>query len=162
MSKQRDIDAGDTLASVETRSAKKARLAAVLDRGFTNYRLGLNYLAENQHGEWVRNDPTEIARLHALGFEVYKGEVDTSLGLKKESDGTVRVGDVILMVTDKETKALLDEVQQDRINRIHGIGTEQIEEKSFSSQVNGGIKSINESRIEEADASHILSAIKEN
>ena len=162
MSTQREVEAGDTLAVVETKSAKKARLAEVLDRGFISYRLNLDYLDKSIHGEWARNDPNEIARLNALGFSPYKGEVDPNLGLKKEADGTYRVGDVILMCTDKETKELLDEIKADRIKKLHGTKPQQAEEQGFNKEIDYGIKPIHDSRIEEVGADQILSAIKES
>lgn len=157
MSEKRAVEAGDTLAQ-ETKAQKKARLAAVLDRGIVTANLDTSFLPEGQHGEWIRYDSNEIARMKALGFDTYKGNHPNTL--HSAADGTVRVGDVILMTTSKEQKELIDEVERERLNRIHGKTDSQIEERSFVQQVDGGIKPLIESRIEEADADHILSATK--
>lgn len=158
MSEQREVEAGDLLSIPETKAQKKARLAAVLDRGFVNYRLQTDrILPKDTYGQWVRNDANEIANYEALGFEVYKGD-----GGNKAQDGTHRVGDVILMYTSKEQKELLDEVQRDKYNRVHGLRTSQIEEENFKRNVReDGITPVVESRVEEVDGQTISKALKE-
>jgi hypothetical protein len=158
MSDQRELEGGDLLKIVPTKSDKKARLAAVLDRGIVTANLDTSFLPADLHGEWIRYDSNEVARMKALGFSVYSGSHPNAL--HSASDGTVRVGDVILMTTDKETKAIIDEVQQDRMNKIHGKGSAQIEERTFSQAVDGGIQPLIESRIEEVGADHIASATR--
>lgn len=157
MAEQRDVEAGDLLkVPTETKQQKKARLAAVLDRGFVNYRLRTDNLPPETVGQWVRNEPNEIANYEALGFEVWK-EGDQKADSK---DGTRRVGDVILMVTSAEHKQLLDEIQQDKFNRAHGLRGEQVEEKSFrEGQFDRDITPVIESRVSEVSGVEINAAI---
>jgi hypothetical protein len=158
MSEPREVDAGDAAVSPISRAEKKARLAAVLDRGYINYALDTGFVDPSKHAEWVRYDTIIIAEMKAKGFEIYHGTHPNAL--HSAADGTIRVGDTILMVTTKEQKELLDEILQDRINKIHGIKGTQIEEATFTKAVDGGIVPINRSTVEEVDADQIAALTK--
>jgi hypothetical protein len=136
MSEEREVltNSGTEKAErTETKSERKARLAAVLERGYLSERLQVP-LPDNMYGEWVPKDHAEITRKELLGFRV-----DQQYGLKQSlhSDGTpiTQIGDVVFMVTSRENKELLDEIRNEQYERRHGkIGaTEhktQDEEKS--------------------------------
>lgn len=141
MSKERDVisvgtdsASEDTVAELSkmTRAEKKARLAYVLDRGVIHDRLAVK-LPSNLHGEWIRNDPLEIHRMHMLGFRV-----DTEYAASRaiNSDGTPgnQVGDVIFMICEKETKELIDEVRNEQTLRANRDPKAGKEEKEFAAQ----------------------------
>jgi len=138
---------------------RRARIASVLERGFINYKLDLSWLKERGlAGQFVRNDPNAIAGLEALDFEVYKGE--NVPNIHNAADGTIRVGDTILMVTSPEN---MDDIRyvQDQLIKARHNSDKQIEEKSFVDGVEPGLTPIIESRVEEANADHISAAINE-
>lgn len=101
-----------------TKAEKKARLASVLERGLTIDRLKVD-LPPDLYGEWVPNDESEISRMQLMGFEV-----DTTYAPKRalhgSGSGEARVSDVIFMVTNAETKALIDEIRKDKFIETHG------------------------------------------
>jgi len=99
------------------RGELKAKLSAILDRGIVQDRLHVD-LPDDLHGEWVRNDPLEIRRLEALGFQI-----DNEYAVKRaiHTDGTnsAIVGDVVHMTCPKEVKETIDEIRKDRMIREH-------------------------------------------
>lgn len=144
-----------------TVAEKKARLAAVLERGHVNYALKVD-LPPEVVGQWVRNNPNDIAAAEALGFKV-----DTQYApgrkLHGSADGTSRVGDVVHMIIPKDDRDLIGEVLQDRINRVHGLkGHKQIEDSMLDANLQKiGVPAIGESVVQEADANHIIAATQE-
>lgn len=101
-----------------SRDEKKARLARVLERGFVPDRLIVD-LPNNLYGEWVPDDPVEIARLESMGFHV-DTEYSTAKSLHSTGAKQGRVGDAIFMVCDSETKEIIDEIRREQYNRAYG------------------------------------------
>lgn len=155
MSTQREVDAGDTLAIPETRSQKVARMASVMSRGMVNTRLIPQGLPSNMAYQWMPDDHNETTRMQLLGF-IPGDQYVESQATHKSAGGINRVGDVRLWVISKEDQSILEEAQQQLVNRKHGIKDKQIEESSFmSDSQTADIESISTSKIEEVDASHI-------
>lgn len=99
--------------NLETRDEHKARLAQILDRGITNEKLNVEFLeADGLVGCWVRENDGDIAKYHALGFEIYEDEEQK--GLHGTADNRRRVGDVILMFTSIDNWNILQEINEDR------------------------------------------------
>ncbi len=147
----------------ETDPAKRrARIASVLTRGFVNHKLNLDWLkSQGLVGQYVRNDANSIAEMEALDFQVYKGENIPKV--HGSSDGTVRVGDVILMVTSPENAEDIAFVQNQLIKERHNP-KKQAEEKEYSSNssnIGSGVTPFTESRVEEANADTINAALAE-
>jgi hypothetical protein len=120
MSQQRvvEVDVKTDNPEVLTRSQKKAKLVEVLDRGITVDRLKVD-LPPELYGEWVPNDPGEIARMETLGFEIDK-EYSPKRSLHGSGSGEGRVADVIFMTTSRETKELIDEIRNEKFIQMHG------------------------------------------
>jgi len=162
MSKEREtVEIGDqTQVPTEelTRAQKKARLAAVLDRGIVGDRLKVE-LPSNLHGEWVFNDQTEIMRMEALGFSV-DTEYAPKRALHSKGDGASYVGDVVFMTCEKETKQLIDEIKHDQYMRLNRKGKEQKEEKDFNKLTrNEGLETLTEGSVNEARKVEIEQAL---
>jgi hypothetical protein len=107
-----------------TREQKKALRARVLERGIVVDRTTVE-LPPHLHGEWVHRDQIEIDRKRALGFWIDgEGGRDQYCKIQRSlhSDGTKvpMVGDVIFMITTKENKEMIDEINQDNFQRMHG------------------------------------------
>lgn len=118
------------------RREKKARLASVLERGLVADRLQVD-LPPDLYGEWVPNDPAEVLRMQTLGFEIDTKYAPARALHSKGSGGGSVIGDTIFMVTDRETKDILNEIREEEYSRAHGKpGTvkAQKEEKEFSTQ----------------------------
>lgn len=153
---------------VETRTAKKARLARVLERGFVGDRTVVDNLPPNLHGEWIARDVMAMERAKSLGFWV-DTEYAPKRSLHSEGDrGQAIIGDTIFMVCLKEDKQLIDEIRYEQYIRQHGTKEEKLsldrklgeeegnlqrEEKSFNTQVTSelGMPVIDPSKIS-ADA----------
>jgi len=140
-----------------------ARLATVLDRGLVSTYLSVDNLPPDLHGEWVPNDPIDIDRMKALGFEV-----DTKYASAMHGGGTGEkvVGDVLHMVQPMRQHILIEEFKLKKYNEMHGKKTTTSgdtiegtkEEKDFKNQV--GLPVIDESSAENVDAAQIESALK--
>ena len=147
--------------STMTIAEKKARFAAVLERGHVNYALQVD-LPPHLTGQWVRNTPNDIAQAEAMGYTM-----DTEYAPKRRlhgtADGTSRMGDVVHMLIAKEDRELIGEVLQDRINKVHGLkGHKPIEDTTLDANLQKtGVIPIGESTIQEADANHIMAATQE-
>lgn len=102
-----------------TKSERKALLTRVLDRGFVVDRAIVENLPGDLHGEWVNKDPMEVERKRAMGFWV---DTDYAPNRSMHGDGTQAgiMGDTIFMVTTKEHKELIDEMQRELYVRTHG------------------------------------------
>jgi hypothetical protein len=126
-----------------SRAEKKARLVQVLDRGLVHDRLHVP-LPTDKHGEWVRNDPLEIARMKTMGFDI---DVEHASKRNLHSDGTSGnvVGDVIFMTCGKEQKEILDEIALERAERIHNPRRAK-EESEFINAADPEIHAFTESK----------------
>lgn len=146
----------------EDRAAKKARLATVLERGIVGDRLQVD-LPPDLHGEWVRNDPLEINRLQAVGFEV-DNKFATSRSLHNDGTGASIVGDVVFMTCSRETKEIIDEIRHDQFMRMNRPGKSK-EEKEFveavHAQTGGVIPSVVESQQHSIRTAEIAAALAE-
>ena len=115
---------------IETREQKKRRRAEVYDRGIVGSRLHVE-LPPELHGEWVPNVPEEIHRKENLGFQI-DTEYARQRRLHDKGDSASYVGDVVFMTCSREDKDILDEIRQERYDRIHNPkGGKQLEEKQF-------------------------------
>jgi hypothetical protein len=169
MSTERDVEHTIVVDTANTKSddfknldraGRKARLATVLERGMTADRLSVK-LPDDLYGEWVANDPMEIARLQSMGFEL-----DTEYAPKRALHGSgsseARVGDVVFMITGKETKELMDEIRRDKYEEAHGRPKKQKEETEFKSGMAedaAGVKTITESAASSANYDQLKQAL---
>lgn len=148
-----------------TKEQKKARLATVLDRGMTADRLHVN-LPDDLYGEWVPADDNEIVRMQGMGFEL-DNKYAPKRALHGGGTGEARVGDVVFMTTNRETKELIDEIRREKYIEVHGKpGSESIhqqrEEREFNAASKGteGITGITESSTARADAAALREALQ--
>ena len=141
------------------KKARRARLAQVLDRGYTEVRLRVA-LPGDVHGEWVHNDPTEIHRLQSMGFKVDdKYAVNNTL----HSDGTNKpiIGDVIFMTCPMEIKEDIDAIARIKFVNAHGSKQEKkdllAEEESYTKDVSSklGMPTIGESKTHTATGAEL-------
>lgn len=143
----------------KARNDKKARIAEVLDRGVVGDRLRVE-VKDGMHYEWPHKD--DITRMASLGFRVAtKDDVITeNASMHDTADGKIRIGDTVLMVCDKETKELLDEVKAERKSVAHAPkGGKQKEEREFESAVDVTTVGKAASRVNTAKATDITSAL---
>lgn len=146
-----------------SRKDKKARLATVLERGLTADRLVVHGLPSDLYGEWVPNDPTEISRMEGMGFEM-----DTQYAVRRSlhgsGSGEARVGDVVFMITGRETHELINEIRAEKFQEVHGKPGQkaQREEREFQNALAieaPGVKTINESENSAANFERLKEAI---
>lgn len=142
---------------IAERAKRKAKLVSILDRGIVADRLKVD-LPSDKYGEWVADDPVEIARMEAMGF---RRDTEYSTARSLHSTGTKegKVGDVIFMVCEKETKEIIDEIRREQYNRRHGKGKTR-EESEASSKINReGLATFTESKEHVARKADIESAL---
>lgn len=146
----------------EERAAKKARLAVLLDRGIVNDRLKVD-LPPDVHGEWVRNDPLDVQRLRALGFEV-DNQFATAHGLHNDGTGSAIIGDVVFMTTSRENKDLIDEIRHEQFLRSNNPKKAR-EEKQFEEKTGkdtgGQIPTFTDSTQRSVRKEEIMAALQE-
>lgn len=118
------------------RAEKKAKIMRILERGQVVDRLQVE-LPDNLYGEWIPDDKQEIARMQLLGFEV-DNKYAVERALHEKGDGRSVIGDTVFMVTDKETKEIIDEIRRDQYEIRNGKPgaalKSQGEEKEFAAQ----------------------------
>lgn len=152
------------------RQKKKARFAVALARGLVQNRLDVR-AKKGIHVEWTRNDPLEIHALATLGFEPATQQHLESRGnpqLHDNGDGSIVVGDVILMATSMENKELIDEVREEQKQRRHGkpgAGGVSEEEKNLKRDIEQqlaqyGIKPIQEGKQREGTVADLTMALR--
>lgn len=141
-------------AEIARVKAKKEGLRVqLLERGSVSSALKVD-LPPDKHGEWVRNEPLRIKEKRELGFEIDKEYAPKQAMHDARADGSAVVGDLIHMITDKETKKLIDEIRAEEYLQRHGkpgaTNVKQIEERGFLNEqetlVGSHIGSSNESR----------------
>lgn len=100
--KELSPEEAERIAQEEQNSDDK-RIAQILTRGRTNARLQgiLNHLPADKHGFFARNTDEDIEQFIALGYQVETGLKDIK-GLHSKGDGSIVVGDVVLMTTSKK------------------------------------------------------------
>lgn len=139
---------------VEERKKIKAGLRVnLLERSAVSSALDLSFLPANLSGQWVRNETLRINDLRALNYEIYKDSKIRGLH-DANADGSVVVGDLILMVCSKENREIIDELRKEEYNQRHGKPGDnrpQLEEKAFIAEqqtlVGSSIGTANESRV---------------
>lgn len=150
---------GQITDAEKVRAGRKARLAEVLDRGVVGDRLRVT-IAEGLHYEWPHRD--DITRMGSLGFRLATPEdvLSKDASLHDTGDGKIRIGDTVLMVCDKETKELIDEVKAERKAIAHAPKKgKQKEERDFEAAVDITSAPIVGSKLNSAKASDITSAL---
>lgn len=145
-----------TKEEIESREQKKARRAEVLDRGMIGSRLQVK-LPDDRYGEWVPKD--DVFRKQALGFEIEKN-YKPDHRVHDQGDGATYVGDVVFMTCSKEDKEILDEIRQERYDRLHKPkGGKQIEEREYINSVDKDIPPDAASNVRQARKEDISAAI---
>lgn len=110
----------------------KGRLAAVLDRARTTQRMHVK-LPPELYGEWVKNDPIEIAEKQQLGFEIDKQYAINRGFNATGAEGESVVADVIFMTAPRQVKDVLNQIEQERIRDRHEKrGNMHKEERDFA------------------------------
>lgn len=143
----------------ESRAQKKARRAQVFERGVLGDRLHVD-LPPHLHGEWVPNNTVDVHRKEGLGFRI-DTEYAKQRALHDKGDAASYVGDCVFMVCDKEDKEIIDEIRQDRYNKIHGAkGGKQKEERDFVNQADAITSPVAESKVNVANPSDISAALQ--
>lgn len=155
-----DVTAEPMALSPEEYAAKlaetEAKLLTLLDRGHVNQRLFVP-LPAGVYGEWVRNDPVEVERFRAMGFEI-----DDKYAASNATSGNNRIADVVHMVAPKYVKDAIDKIRNRRFEEMHGKAgqkrrTNLKEERDFGSKVDFPV--VNESVNESISGNDIASAI---
>ena len=79
----------------------------------------------NMHYRWVRNDPLRITKARLKGYDIVKASKDGPspvVSVGDAADGTIRVGDVILMACSKAQhelgRAKVKADADDRLRRV--------------------------------------------
>lgn len=101
----------------QSKAEMKARLVQVLERGMVHDRMMVP-LPSDVHGEWVRNDPLEIARMQTLGFQI-DHEYAPKRALHSDGTSAAVVADVIHMICPKEVKETIDEIRHEQFHRLN-------------------------------------------
>lgn len=104
----------DDEAYAQAKATAKARLISLLDRGMTNDRLSVP-LPATVYGEWVFNDPANIARFQAMGFEV-----DDTYAKQSALHGNNRIADVVFMTCPMYVRDAIQEIKAERFANMHG------------------------------------------
>lgn len=158
MSKEREeIAVG--IPEPTTAKEKRARFAQVLERGIINTRLSVE-LPPDVHGEWVRNDPSSIARMQSLGF-VVDDKYATANALHSDGTGKPIVGDVLFMTCSKEDYQIIQDIKRQRFMEMHMPKDAQKEEAEYAAQLKkvGDVPVIQESSTKTARRDEIASAL---
>jgi len=171
MSKEREelvipaANASETTNEDEKRRARaelKARLVTVLERGVVHDRLYVP-LPDDVHGEWVRNDPLEIARMKVMGFQI-DHEYAPKRALHSDGSGAAIVGDVVHMTCPKIIKETIDEIRHEQFLRINAPGKSKEEEEYIANTFDrkkDGVPPFSESKTYTASEEDIRDAVKE-
>jgi hypothetical protein len=144
-----------------SRAEKKARLISVLERGIVHDRLFVP-LPPEVHGEWVRDDPLEIARMQTLGF-VIDHEYAPKRALHSDGSDVGRVGDVIFMTCDREIKEIVDEIRHEQFLRINAPSKSKEEEEMIANTLRESgheVPTFSESKTHKVDRDQIADALR--
>jgi hypothetical protein len=125
--------------AIERRIKLKSQLRVnLLERSGISTALDISFLPPGIHGEWERNNPMIVEdKIKRLNYEVFKQKPGTKLGMHDaNADGSVVVGDLILMTCSQENFDIIEELRLEEYNRRHGKpgAKEQAEEKGFISE----------------------------
>lgn len=148
----------------ESRAQKKARLAALVERGQVYDMLDVD-VGPDLHAEFVHKD--DVTRNQAMGFRLATREDvrnKQNPSVHSEGDSKVIVGDVVLMVTDRETHEILREIEHDKLRAANDPKPKQREENEYSRGAAfkdpGYIAPLAESKTQEAKKAEIDRAIQ--
>lgn len=162
MSKEREVE--NSVATVTKEDIKQApdlaRIAQVLERGIIADRLDVK-LPDNLCGEWVRDDPIEIARMQALGYNIETNH-GKDRGLHSVGD-RIKIGDVILMTAPKEVGELVGQYKQGKFNEVYRpqVTTKEASEKTtFEKSTGGDVKITATVDAKQVNAEQILNTLK--
>lgn len=142
----------------------KAKLARILDRGVVQDRLVVE-LPDHLYGEWFRNNPMDIQRARALGFEI-DTEYATKRAVHSNATGGAVVGDVIFMTCPKEVHEVIEEIRLERTVRRHSPDSKgrNREERDLVKNIEDlgspNIKAITESSENRVNYSEIAKAVE--
>lgn len=129
-----------------------ARLAKILDRGMISDRLHVT-LPDDKYGEWVHNDPVEINRMQAMGFDEDR-EYAVKNSMHTDATGRAVVGDVVFMVAPMWVKEAIDAHAAKRYEQAHG--KKKTEEEKFAMLTNQqGFPVVNKSNSNVVDGKDI-------
>ena len=135
----------------------RAKMVQVLERGHLSGRLNID--DKSKHYEWSSKDPSDVARLTAMGFKVCDNPGLKANALHNDGTSNITVGDVILMEAPLELKEMLDEVNQEIYQRRHGKKSKH-EETEFAGRLKQtGLASFNESSSETVDGASLKSIV---
>lgn len=150
MSEQRPVQTPsgiDVATPASTEDAELyAKISSVLDRGYLNERLNVQ-LPADRVGQWVRDDPMEIARVTALGGELDDGTYGKAAGLTGDGTGRTKVGDVVLMTFSKRVYDIIERVRLERYNEAH-VKQQQEDVELAQNLQSTGLTPISQSKLE--------------
>lgn len=131
----------------------EARVTRVLERGIIIDRCTVT-LPDGVYGEWVNQDPAEVARMEVMGFELdHKYAVNRA----SNADGTgiAKIGDVVFMTCPQKVKDIIEKVRAKRYADANPKVGKQREEKGFESNVDSVLPVIAESEVHSVNAEQI-------
>lgn len=145
------------LKTSEGKAEMKKRVSHILERGLLHDRLNVP-LPDDTIGQWVSDDPVEIARMKALGFEE---DTQYAKGNALHSDGTGRakVGDTIFMIAPKEVGEIIEETRKELYERTHGKKAKAEETDAvakLASQNIGGVVNQSQTKVVDGKQLHTI------
>lgn len=151
-------------AKAETREQRKARLTQILERGIVSDRLKVD-LPLGIYGEWVSDDPVDIARLQAMGFQI-DTEYAPNRALHSSGAKQGKIGDVVHMICNQEIKDIIDEIRKEQFDNRHNkkrgakIASQGEESEAAKKLASEGLPPILESQTHVATQDDIKAAMK--
>lgn len=117
----------------------KARIASILDRGYSHDALNIDLEGTGLVGEWVRNDQTEIIRMKNLGFQIDTEHAPKN-PIHSHGDGKTVYGDTVFMTISASRKRIIDASRAELAKRRLGDKVEdkiinQEEDRTFKRQM---------------------------
>lgn len=145
MSQEREVlhvsKAGGTLSGLigeDIKNLSKAQLKAKLVGVLSRIRVidkGAVQLKDpdNVYVEWAAKYPKDIHEMKMQGFEFAEAsDVEGGIGVTHNGDGTITMGDAVLMKCPKIVKEALEEIRMDEHKKRHGKKKKQREEQDYS------------------------------
>lgn len=130
----------------------QARIASILDRGYSHDALNIDLAGTGLVGEWVLNDNQQITRMQTLGYKI-----DTEHAPKNpvhsHGDSKTVYGDVVFMTISERHKRIIDASRAELARRRLG---DKVEDKITNSEEDrtfkGQMKSLEDVGITAIDA----------
>ena len=135
----------------------EAQVTRVLQRGLTIDRCTVD-LPPGVYGEWVNQDPIEVARMQVLGFELdheYAGDRASHA----DGTGVAKIGDVVFMTCPQRVKDTINKVRAKLYEDANPKVGRQREEKQFAAQLDDALPVIDESTQHAVNAQEIDAVI---